>query len=425
MRTLVVALGVVAALAISPAAWACTIDPNGYNPYVELTDSRPEDLYRRAGFVDWVRLEGGDTAVVLERLKGRSPGRYRLVRESYEPTDPPEFQSFYGFPVSPDTSPVLGLFSLSQKAKADEGHRALRFWDNGGVGMQYLGLDSCGGPEGFEPRMRYVVFRAINGAVLGYTPVLHEDDELLTRLRRRGVERTALERRIPVADFFRRADSVSLARVKNCPHSIWEDRANVTVLRGGLGDADPFDDRPRPPGPDQNYGFLHDFFAARKQACPAGRDILAFRIRMPGVLVQSDPAWARRSVRGLQQVSQLNEAEFSPNEPLTLYWDPGLPRAVIVANGAVRLADIPTGLKLIGPDSVSVEDAFRWSEEGAAARAKRPELISSRTVAPRQDAEPWPSSIWPLLAVIAAVAIAGFLAIARWGGRRRGTRTER
>ena len=54
-------------------------------------------------------------------------------------------------------------------------------------------------------------------------------------------------------------------------------------------------------------------------------------------------------------------------------WQPWmLEQPIRVAEGnRVRLSDIQSGLRLEGPESVSVDDVFRWHEEGKATRPRR------------------------------------------------------
>lgn len=405
---------------------ACTVGEN-YNEYEDLYDPSPADLFAKAHTVDWVRIaprgayrclpeRGNRTcenasppaepfeAVVIERLKGASPSRFYLPLED----------DAYGRPwdlsdIRSQDRATQAAFAVTQKAIADGRHRAVQFWSSRGVGIAgYPG--GCSLNSSADPRMRYIVFRNGDGAVIGLEPVLHEDDVLLTRLRLAKRDVGALVMSYPVDAFFRNVRSAAVAQVERCPTD-WES-ATVRPLRGHLETPLGIDNPPVTEGL-RTYAFLGDQFAAARMACPAGEIILAFAGAGPSPLVEADFEWGERSVPGYT----IDRSKYDP-DGIALHWDAGLPYAVVVRAGKIRLDEVPTRLRLTGPAEISVDQAFAWIEEGKVGRATstgRKVQVWPRTPMPPDPIHPKPNQI--IFAIAAALICAGLVAFGYFASR--------
>lgn len=424
-------IGVTLALAVSSWVAALSLSPE-WNPYTDLYDPAVADVFEHAATVDWVEVEprgpyrcpiesrsdwrqcadGGDAspapfrARVIERFKGQSPQTFSLVEDAGEGTlrNLPDFRG---------AEPSEQAYFLARiKAIADGRHRSMRFWDIEGVGLVSVGE---GFGTGIDPRMKYVVFRKGSGAITALVPVLHDDDEFLGRLRRSRANRGALIPEMSVRDFFRQASSVSLARVRSCDMQLVTGSARVDVLRGGLEPSEWVDIGLDPPSSGARYDFVPDLYRARGEKCPEGEQLLSFIIRTTNHRVEIDTDWVRASAPSIE-AEPIEGA--TADRALDIYVDVRLPRAAVVRSGMVRLSDIPTRLRLVGPGEIPVDDVFRWSAEGAGIRGVKPVIQPATKVSvPPQTALWWPEPAlvgYVLAGALAFVgAAAGMVALLR------------
>lgn len=315
-------------------------------------------------------------ANVVERLKGASPAAFDLFMTSPLWTDwegktyPPEKFGFSD--LRQFSSDLVHRFRREQVMTAAGGHRSFTFWSWSVSQFSLDGQDSCGGRRSLDPSQRYIVFRNSAGAVTALEPVSREDDLLLERLRRiRDGAFSDIRSELSVEDYFRRTSNLVLARVSLCIDADDSDR-EIGWLVVDRGDPAFLQNKRRPKDapPQEVYSFkeLPDFFAFRKEACPMGRKILvlSFDTTEYGPLL-----YLRMIVDGLPEpVARM--AGLSDYTTLMTAYSSSPDQPVRVSDGnIVKLSDIQTGFKLVGPDSVSVDDIFRWHDEGRAKRAKR------------------------------------------------------
>jgi hypothetical protein len=299
-------------------------------------------------------------ASVVERLKGSSEQTFDLFFGFGDGTD-----MKFGFADIREL-PITDAyrFELYERIEADNRHASTAFWHESAIGWSLDGMDSCGGRPALSPAVRYIVMRDAAGAVTASVPVKHEDDALLARLRlKRDQPDSDLRPSLAVADYFRNTDDLALIRVMRCrtvgvtgslSQSNYEPGA-IAVERGTHDAANDLDE-------------LWSFFDLKGKRCPAGGQVLIASFVPDGVGQQP----YRRS-----PVDILISGAFKMfgDEEFDLFGAPfvGRPLAqpLVVQDGKVHIADILTGLRLEGPESVSVDDAFRWHEEGRTARTSR------------------------------------------------------
>lgn len=384
----------------APAA-ACTyLD---WNPWSELVEPSLTRLVREAKTIDWVNVRytgprlcprapdpylepeayaattaagpaailsgpcfttdpkpGLLTASVIERLKGSSEQTFDLFFGYGDGTDLKfGFADIRELPIT-----YAYRFELYERIEADNRHTSTAFWHAAAIGWSLDGTDSCGGRPALSPAIRYIVMRNAAGAVTASVPVRHEDDRLLARLRlERDRPATDLRRSLAVADYFRNTDDLALVRVVRCraagssvslSQSSYE-RGAIAVERGMQNAANDLDD-------------LWSFFDLKGKTCPAGGKVLIASFVPDGVGQQP---YSQSPVDIVIAVA----VRILGGEDLDLFGAPfvapPMAQPLVVQNGKVRITDILTGLKLEGPETVSVDDAFRWHEEGRRARLSR------------------------------------------------------
>jgi len=440
MKFVWAAIGFAGALAVAQPTFACTI--TDFNSYRRWLGPEPAVTLDQAATVDWVRFEtrlpyrcrrkeSGDrdclgaavlnqpfVAVVRERLKGHSPARFTLNLKDARGA----------------TLESRLFFAANQKREAEGRHRSAQDWNEAQIDVTgFPGDDNCGSTQpAVEPRLSYIVFRNTAGAVTGLIPVEHEDDEWLQRLRRYANDPRAFGRApYPVDQYFRMVKKAALVRIDRCkPNSLLGfAEVEATQLRGAIGELSPGSD---PESESLRWSFIGEYFAWKGQACPTGATVLVTRTPWDG-RYRGDLGWARASV------PEMTDAEFDAERQRiesTRFWAPDLPSIAVVRNGRVRTADLMTGLALIGPAEVSVDDVFRWVEASGPngeARIEATVPMPARVGSTPAAWERWlpldlEENSGPKIAAlvgIGLVTILGFLAIARWGGRRRGPRQPR
>ncbi|HYC96783.1 hypothetical protein [Brevundimonas sp.] len=435
MRLVTMIVTVSACMAAAPA-WSCS--RVNWNTYEDFGQPPGRDVLARSATVDWIRVEPppparcprypdgfthpevydddsawergpeecqnfSDEGVspiyigsVIERLKGRSPDRFALMRYIAPRRDETDrdsewsagrWERFTDLRRTPATRNIS--FSLGERSTAEGRHRDLAFWDGGDIGFNLDGSNSCGGVPTLDPDMRYVVFRDENGAVLALEPVLHDDDAFLGRLRDHADAPAAFAATpYPVRDFFRSALGLLEARILSCDgggsRSSYEtERATLRVTRGDPGPPQRTFWSLTPETGEGRFAFndLWDFYQTRNEPCPRGESILLLVAGLPGTptwdgaLAWTEdrfPGWhdaASSRLRELDDEDRITPLEFFLTDPLP---KAGQPRPIRIHDGRIRLADIPTGLTLAGPDWITVEQAFQWFEEGRAAATPVP-----------------------------------------------------
>ena len=297
---------------------------------------------------DYHQSQGDFTGMVVERLKGGSPDRFRLARR--RASDYGVRWDDFSDPRDIDPANTGNWISTSPSAElrriAERRHGDLEFWDAAYLPFVTDRADSCGGRPTLDPEMTYVVFRDRLGGVLALEPVNADDDVLLHRLRaRRENPRAEMREIYPVETLFRTAAQLALATVKSCRgggRDYESERAALILERGDPAfileiqvsyDAD---EEGLSEGGVFRFDELWDSFDIRRERCPsAGTRVLLLR-----------PSFGR------------------PYDS---------PRVIRVQrNGTVRPSDIPTALRLTGPETITVEQAFAWFEEGRAASTPAP-----------------------------------------------------
>lgn len=421
--TMIVAVG--SCLAAAPA-WSCSL--TNWNQYEDFARPPGQDLLARSATVDWIAVEPppppqcpryadhfADPGIdddesaweqapqecqdpweqsvspvfvgsVIERLKGASPDRFVLMRYVApwrygsgrgSERSPGRWERFSDLRRTPATSNIS--FSLGERSVAEGRHRDLAFWDGGKVGFNLDGSNSCGGAPTLDPDLRYVVFRDDMGSVLALEPVLHDDDAL--RLRDHADAPAAFAATpYPARDVFRSARGLVEACVLSCqgggPRSSYEtERARLRVTRGDPGEPQRifWSLVPEPDPGRFAFNDLWDFYQSRGEPCPRGESVLLLVVAFPGgprwdgaeAWTESRfPGWQAATADRLEALD--GENEVSPLDAILTDSLPqlGLPRPIRIHDGRIRLADIPTGLTLTGPEWITVDQAFQWFEEG-------------------------------------------------------------
>jgi hypothetical protein len=311
-------------------------------------------------------------ADVVERLKGNSLSTFELYEGAADGTDKRfGFADIRELPIGAAYS-----FNRDQRIEADERHASLAYWYRAVADMPLDGTDSCGGRPAFSPNLRYIVFRDARGAVTGYVPVRHQDDVLLTRLRQlRDDPRADMRTAMHVEEYFRRAIDLALARVGRCGTdatrndggaSAFTPNGIVTIERG---DATFLTERYPLKKNEAAFSYLADHFSFRGETCPESGLVLIADLDMTDASgVHS--GWNLRD-HIMKVAALLLDPEYGAD--YVRDWQPWmLEQPIRVAEGnRVRLSDIQSGLRLEGPESVSVDDVLRWHEEGKATRPRR------------------------------------------------------
>lgn len=326
-----------------------------------------------------------DAALVIERLKGESPDRFSLaiLRRPYFYDGEWSQPLWHAFSDLRETSIFLEvLVRLNEKAVAAGRHKAVDFWDRGASEFRNDRTNSCGGDPTLDPSLQYLVFRDADGSVLALEPVAYDDDVLLTRLRARRDEGASdIRESYPVDAFFSKATGLVQTRVDQCrvtgPSSEGE-HGVLTVQRGdasfildsqwsvgGSDDPDVWYEHGPPGARTFNFNDLPDYFAQRGEQCPArGESVLILSLDRPEAPRETpDLGWVEAEFPGwLEAVPQDWRTYLAPP---SVYNGPHRPIRVS-ADGQVRLSDIPTALRLEGPETVTVDQIFQWFEEGRA-----------------------------------------------------------
>ena len=340
-------------------------------------------------------------ARVLERLKGASDQRFSLIRyvppRRLEPGGEQDWSMNYwsrftDLRLSSATTAIA--VSMAARNVAEGRHRNLAFWDNGEVDFAMDRSSSCGGSPTLDPEMRYVVFRDAIGSVLALEPVLYTDDRFLERLRAASVDPATFTRTpYAVADFFQKITAMVEGTVEVCtgetgPRASYRsEKGRVRVTRGDTGSQRAlFVAREARGETAKAFDDLWDFYQVRGEPCPVGEQVLLVTLELDGEpqwpgasdwVEARFPGWqaaVRESLVETGEQDEITPVELYVRNPLPRS---GYPRPIRIHDGRIRLADIPTGLTLEGPEWIPVDQAFAWFEEGRAARTVSPVPSSS------------------------------------------------
>lgn len=399
------ALTAAAVLFAAPAASACSMaDWNSFETFAERR--QPTDL-ERATFVERVRfdalspaacprfpLDDGDaeplpaapacddgpsppglrlmlTANVMERFKGQGSDRFRVLLSGDQPMFMPRWEQWATFPdLRVADALTHAAVALREKARADGGHRGDVFWDRGTLGPFGMSSGACGLDLAIDPALSYLLVRDAAGLVIAAEPVLHHDDELLSRLRLQAAGAEPLIPTRSVADYFRGAAALVLVRVTRC----WNGRgyanegAAAVVLRGdarAFRVVDPETGKPDATG-GFDFGFLADWAESRGHRCAEGEVLIADGVFATDQQVRFDEAYA---IAQVPEIDRAVLAQWTAGPAFDLWLD-ALRRPAAVRRGEVRRSELITGLRLDGPDVISVDQAFAWFEEGRAGRGR-------------------------------------------------------
>ena len=332
-------------------------------------------------------------ARVIERLKGASDERFALMRyqapwrDEHEPGSdwlPGRWIRFSDLRHASATAAIT--VSVGARAKAEGRHADIAFWDNGTVEFDRDLSHSCGGNPTLDPEMRYIVFRDAIGGVLALEPVLYGDDRFLERLRLAAGDPAVFgETSYPVAEFFRTATAMVEAEVEVCtgdtgPRASYRsEQGRLRVARGDRASENLLFTQQEDVGETtRTFNDLWDFYGDREEVCPVGERVLLARFTLdhaPPWSGASDwvearfPGWQAGVVETLRETGEQDEIS-----PIELYVGDPSPRSaharpIRIHDGRIRLADIPTGLALDGPEWIPVDQAFAWFEQG---RTNRP-----------------------------------------------------
>jgi hypothetical protein len=371
MKSWIAAASAVLILAASPAA-ACSL--SDWNRYESWFEPSIIDLTRRAATIDFVQVErtelsvdcprpgtdmtrdeartylnesraipgcdphgspapGTFEGVVIERLKGSSPDVFSLfMRSSWN-----QREEMYGFSDPAHRSrEAEGRIEAAARREADTRRNGPDYWSNPVARFQEDGSNSCGGYYTVVPDMTYVVFRDDDGAILALEPAW-QDDELLRRLRLRRDDPTFdLRDSREVNVWIAGATDIAVVKINYCEGqgtgNYEDEKAAVSQVRGEAAFIYQYNEAAGGWESGQlhpiRFDDLPDFFEWRGQPCPAeGSHVLVLRFEMSG-------------------------------------WPIPLMPIPVSADGVVNRADIPTALRLTGPETFSVDQAFQWFEAG-------------------------------------------------------------
>jgi len=264
------------------------------------------------------------------------------------------------------------VLALRERLVGESRHESLSWWHDAVLGPTSI---DCGTSNTLDPEMRYVVFRNVAGEVLALEPLLHDDDMLLADLRAGANRPDGLQRpEIAVDALFATADRMMLADVLECSESGPSYRDEVGLLRVVRGDPGDLTnqqqtvavdgktvwrERGEPGSRELRFDELWDYFASRTEECPVGGKVLLASIgprSKPGPPV--DRAWLGQRFPDwpLEQETPLVKEILSNGH------SPGGYRIwpIRVTDTRILLRDIPTGLRVTGPESITVDEAFAW-----------------------------------------------------------------
>lgn len=257
---------------------------------------------------------------VIESLVGDGAGSIDLVWRGNDGDD------WYFSDVRQATG---RYFSAGHDEYRQELHSRRAFWMDHGIGYPLDGSDSCGGYPVLTPGNEYVLFRDAGGATIAAEPVSGADDALVQWLRLpvNSEERLRTTLFTP-EEAFRVATHLSQVRVTRCErtdheYSAWQYEVFGLLRRGtsqGLSreDAMPLEDASL---------FLSDWFVWRDLPC-GPVDLL---------LVETNDG-----------------GDYLPEMP------------AVITDGTVSVAELFPGVRLTGPERVTVDQAFEWFEAGRA-----------------------------------------------------------
>lgn len=375
-------------------ARACSIMPPGFNVFDGFPRSAAgTDLVSSSATIDWIELAEPPppsacgrmdpwrddqksprcrdvmanspvfTAIVIERLKGSSPERFPLWQydDTYAASGRNHFVDLRIMPVWEHAR-----VSVIERAIAEGGHETLAFWEVMGVhSIPSLQPIDCGrGIAGVDGSGRYLAFRDADGVVTALEPVWRPDDSLLARLRRFATSPGEYGRiALSVEDFFVAAGGLILAKVVKCRQRSQLDFSDATirVLRGDPGPflTDSWSSWRQDGATIGSVREVPDFFESQHIAgCREGAKVLIAKMdfeRPPQL--SGGREWL---------IKRFPEFNGEPDKDSLAYatdWRPyehSQVRPMLVKNNSVVVADIPTGLALTGPDTISVDQAFAW-----------------------------------------------------------------
>lgn len=371
MKPWIVAATAVLTVSASPAA-ACSL--SDWNVYEAWFEPSIIDLTRTAATIDFIQVErtelsidcprpganmtrdearayrnerravpgcdpigspapGTFEGVVIERLKGSSPDVFSLGLRSAR--DKPSERVGFSDPAHRSLESEAGIHAAARR-EADTRRNGPDYWSNPVAQFQTDGSNSCGGYYTVVPDMTYVVFRDDTGAVIALEPAW-EDDELLRRLRLRRDDPTFdLRDTMGIEAWVVRATDIAVVSVEYClgqgTNDYEDEKAAISQVRGEAT----FIYRHNKAAGEWESGQLHpirfddlpDFFEWRGQPCPAeGSHLLVLRFEVSG--------W-----------------------PIPLLPIP------VSQDGLINREDIPTALRLTGPETLTVDQVFQWFEAG-------------------------------------------------------------
>jgi len=268
-----------------------------------------------------------------QRKASSSPDVFPLGLRSAR--DKPNERVGFADPAHQSLEDEAGIQAAARR-EADTRRKGPDYWSNPVAQFQTDGSNSCGGYYTVVPEMTYIVFRDDAGAVIALEPAW-ADDELLRRLRLRLDDPTFdLRDTVGVNVWTARATDIAVVRVEFCEGqgtgSYEDEKAAISQVRGEAT----FIYQHNKAAGEWESGQLHpirfddlpDFFEWRGQPCPAeGSHLLVLRFEVSG--------W-----------------------PIPLMLIP------VWADGLINREDIPTALRLTGPETFTVDQVFQWFEAG-------------------------------------------------------------
>ena len=304
-------------------------------------------------------------ARVLERFKGRSPRTYTMTwkgdwegswRGGYNPLG-----SYRGFSDPRELPSNIQNLVQDQYAASVSTPLGVDFWDAPHVGFTTDMSSSCGGFPTALVGKTYLAFRRSNSSFISLIPASSDGDGLTERLREFTQKpNIQLGPSLGLIEYFKAQKHVALVQILACKSADnYEDEVGKLKLIQGRAEIftslPPSRATPSENIGEYNYRELPDFFNAIGQACPPeGSTYL--------------------------MISRFKESDWSNN-----------PRFIPVdADSLVQKRDIPTEIKLIGPDSFTVDEALQWVGNGEGANAPPPFIFQKHKSLPASE----PKGIW-------------------------------
>lgn len=351
-----IAAGLLALLSSGPAI-ACSYDGNEY----ELWQREPiEELVARSAMIERVRVEhpteppcedeparGATQAerdawynrlsplcwthgipgiplegTVVERFVGEGPSRIALAWRGYDGDD--WYFSDLAQVYENDRTYVLGY-----DAERYDLHSRRAFWMDHGIEYPLDGSDSCGGFPTLIPGNEYVLFRDEGGATIAAEPISGADDALVQWLRLPVDSEARLRATLfTPQEAFEAASGLVEVSVTRCerttseyaqwPYDVFGLQRRGTRRSHSRDEVQP---------DEETELFLSAWFIWRDLPC-GPVDLLL--------------------------VDTLGGGDYLPEMP------------AVITDGTVSVAELFPGVRLTGPERVTVDQAFEWFKAGRA-----------------------------------------------------------